>query len=192
MLATMKLNIKTKALTTVERKSMRGAGVRRYGFIDEVSDIAEVNPNFAPAFFNSDNLKEKLRKIELMRNISIAFQQMLRINDDALLMESDKAYQMALSYYNTVREASHRRQPGAQEIFKMLHTFFRHKRSHIDQPTQSEVERDVRALLHGKKEGKIVIHHEAPRIIKGKRTVIDETHNNRENFIKTEQQETDV
>ena len=171
---TMKLIMQRKGLSAAGRRSMRGAGIRRYGFIDEVSDLAEANPKFAPAFFNSDILKDKLRKIELLRNISVALRQMLRLNDDALLIESDAAYQMALGYYNTVREASHRRQAGAQTVFKALQPFFRRKPRHSAEPTQAEVERDVRALLHGKKEGKIVIEHEKPRLIKGKRTVIDE------------------
>jgi len=146
VLATMKQNMQRKSLSVAERRSLRGAGVRRYGFIDKVSDIAEANPKFAPSFFNSAVMKDRLRKIELMRNISVAFQQMLRMTDDALLIESDAAYQLALGYYNTVREASHRRQAGAQTVFNALRPFFRRKPRHNAEPTQAEVERDVRIL----------------------------------------------
>jgi hypothetical protein len=36
------------ALTDSERRRLLGSGVRRYGFIDKVSDFAVANPNFVP------------------------------------------------------------------------------------------------------------------------------------------------
>jgi hypothetical protein len=83
---------------------------------------------------------------------------------------------MALAYYNTVREASRRRQPGAQAIFRLLQAFFRRGRLTSEEPTESKVERDVKALLHGKKDGEIIIKNERPHLVGGKREVIDEAH----------------
>ena len=175
MQTTMKLFTQSRGLSVADRRSLRGAGVSRYGFIDKVSDIAEVNTMFTPPFYNSAVMKDRLRKIELLRNISVAFQQMQRLTDDQLLIESDAAYQLALGFYNTVREASHRRQAGAQTVFKMLRPFFRRKPRHNAEPTQAEVERDVRALLHGRKDGKVIVENERPHLVKGKHVVIDET-----------------
>jgi len=179
MLADLRVDMQTEALTHAERMRLLGSGVRRYGFIDKVSDVAASNPEFAPAFFNDDDLKETLRKIEILRNISAAFQQLQRMTDDVLLQVSDSAFQMALAYYNTVREASRRRQPGAQAIFRILQAFFRRGKASSEEPTEHEVERDLRALLHGKKDGQIIIKNERPHMVGGKHEIIDEVHSGR-------------
>ena len=174
MLSDLRVDMQTEALTHAERMRLLGSGVRRYGFIDKVSDVSSANPEFAPAFFSDAELKETLRKIELLRNISAAFQQLQRMTNDVLLQVSDAAFQMALAYYNTVREASRRRQPGAQAIFRLLQAFFRRGRLTSEEPTEPEVERDVKALLHGKKDGEIIIKNERPHLVGGKHEVIDE------------------
>jgi len=179
ILQDMRVDMQTEALTTAERLRLLGSGVRRYGFIDKVSDLATVNPEFAPAFFSDVALKDMIRKIEILRNLSAALAQMQRITDDVLLQVSDEAFQMALAYYNTVREASRRRQPGAQAVFNVLRLFFSRPRRTGDEPTEHEVERDVKALLHGKKDGEIVIKNERPHMIGGVHEVIDETHRDR-------------
>jgi len=179
ILQDMREDMQTEALTPAERKRLQGSGVRRYGFIDKVSDVAEANPEFAPPFFSDTVLKTKLREIEVLRNISVALGQMQRITDDVLLQVSDDAFQLALGYYNTVREAARRRQPGAQAVFNVLRLFFKRGRLTGDEPTEHEVERDVKALLHGKKDGEIVIKNERPHLVGGVRKVVDETHRDR-------------
>jgi len=179
LLSDLREDMQTEALSHAERRRLQGSGVRRYGFIDKVSDVAVANPEFAPAFFDEVELKDLLRKIELLRNISGAFQQLQRMTDDVLLQVSDAAFQLALAYYNTVREASRRRQPGAQTIFNMLRLFFNRPRRPGDEPTEQELERDMKALIHGKKDGEIVIRNERPHLVGGKHEIIDEVHSGR-------------
>jgi hypothetical protein len=83
---------------------------------------------------------------------------------------------MALMYYNSVRELARRQVPGAQAVFRQLQPFFRRPRRQKDEPTEPEVERDVKALLLGKKDGKIVIENEKPRMTGGKHVVVDDMH----------------
>jgi len=191
MLKLLKLDMQTEALTPAERRRLLGSGVRRYGFIDKTSDVAEAYPDYAPAFFNNTVLKRKIREIELLRNISVAAQQILRMTDDVLLQVSDEAFQLALGYYNTVKEAARRRQPGAEAVFRMLQPFFHRSRHTSGEPTENEVERDVRALLHGKKDGKIVIENQRPHMTGGKHVVVDETHKAHAAWKETESGEID-
>ena len=58
-----------------------------------------------------------------------------------------------------------------------------------EQPTQKKVKRDVDALLHGRKDGKVVIKNVKPKVSGGKREVIDETFNDRASFKETEEGE---
>jgi len=189
ILEVMRTDMMPTALTLAERRRLQGSGVRRYGFIDNASDVAEANPEFAPAFFTSAQLKNKIREIEVVRNISLTLQQMLRISDDLLLVLGDEAFQMALSYYNTVREAARRRQPGAMEIYRQMEPFFRRPRRPSDEPTEAEVLRDVKAGIHGTKDVDIRIENEKPEMVGGKHIVIDETHKPEGHWKATEEGE---
>jgi hypothetical protein len=175
------------SITDSQRRSLLGSGVRRYGFIDKVSDIATTNSVFIPPFLSISELKSLMRIIEVERGISAALQQMLRINNDNLLTRGDLAYQMALMYYNSVRDASRRRIQGAKAIFEELRSFFKRTKRITDEPTENEVERDVKALLKGKKDGKIVIENERPHLTGGKHLVVDETRKDKAAFKETEE-----
>jgi len=170
------------ALSDAERRRLLGSGVRRYGFIDKVADIAENNPDFVPPFLDLKQLDKYLRDIENLWNISVTLRQLSRLNSDLFLIISDEAFRLALMYYNLVRDASRRRVPGAEAIFQVLQLFFRRQRRSADEPTEMEVKHDVNALLHGKKDGKIVIENETPHTTGGKHLVLDETQKNKINF----------
>jgi len=164
------------SLDVTQRLRMNGIGIRRYGFTDKTSDVAEQNMRFSPPTFNIAHLKQLIRHIELLRNLSSLLRQLLRITDDELLVAGDEAYAMALLFYNTLKVQARQRVPGADDVFRMLQPFFIHRGRTDKEPTEHEVERDVRALLHGHKDGKIVIENEHPHLEGGKHTVIDETH----------------
>ena len=165
-----------QALSPAQRRQLLGSGVRRYGFLDKVSDLATTNTEFIPPYLNINNLKLKIRETEMLRNISALLQQMLRIVDDLLLINGDEAYRQALMYYNSVRDASRRRVPGALPLYRILETFFKRSRNKNEEPTEQKVIHDVRGLLHGTKEGEIVIKNTGKKVSKGKKIVIDETH----------------
>jgi hypothetical protein len=167
------------AMSEADRRRLQGSGVRRYGFIDKTTDIGTANPEFAPPFLDLEALRNLIRQIEVLRNINASLQQLVRLNGDLLLTTSDEAFRLALMYYNSVRDASRRRVPGAQAIFRILQLFFSRRRPTSDQPTDAEIERDVRALLKGKKDGEIVIKNVRPTTSGGKRTVVDETRKER-------------
>ena len=162
------------ALSKIERMRKLGAGIRRYGFIDKVSDVASDNLQYAPRVFDAEALKDDLRYIEQLRNLILLVNKFSRALNDILLIRGDDALAKALLYYNSVRELSRRRVPGAETVFRVLQPFFRQPRRPSEKPTEPEVERDVRALLHGKKDGKIVIENERPHLVGGKHVVVDE------------------
>jgi hypothetical protein len=164
-------------LSPAERRRLLGASQRRYGFIDEVSDVMSTNPRFIPSNVDEQEFKDEIRKFELIRNFNITLQQVLRITQDIQLVMGDSLYRQALSYYGSVRDAALRRVEGAQVLFNRLREFFRniHRRRTTDEPTEAEALRDARALLHGRKDGEIIIRNESPHLAGGERTVIDET-----------------
>ena len=160
-------------LSSAERQRLRGASQRRYGFIDEVSDVMTFNPQFIPANVDEKDFKYEIRLFELMRTINITLQQVGRITHDIQLAMADNLYRKALSYYGAVRDSTLRRVEGAQVLYDRLRVFFHRHRRPSAEPTEHEVERDVRALLHGHKEGEIIIENENQHLVGGKHVVIE-------------------
>jgi hypothetical protein len=173
-------------LSTLERLRKQGAGTKRYGFIDRTSDIALENEEFAPRMYDAQELKDLLRSIEQARDILSDVAQVSRSISDMLLILGDEAYQMALVYYNSLRELSRARVAGAEALYRILLPYFKKTRSNGEEPTEPELERDVKALLHGAKDGKIVIENENPHTTGGKHVVVDETHKDRGAWKETE------
>ena len=135
-----------------------------------------VNEDFIPSFLNEEQFKQNLRDLEIIRNINALLQQTLRLNTDILLILGDEAYRRALSFYGAVRDAARRRVPGASELYRIMQAFFHRGRRPDEEPTEPELERDFHALLHGKKDGEIIIKNEKPHFVGGKHEVVDETH----------------
>jgi hypothetical protein len=73
-----------------------------------------------------------------------------------------------------VRETAKRRVDASETIYKDWEIFCRkHKRTE-EEPTEKKIKRDMNALLHGKRDGKIVIKNVKPKVTGGKHKVIDE------------------
>jgi len=177
--------LENTVLTTGDRRRLHGSGVRRYGFIDKVSDVSEEFPQFWLASVNGkgdsvdfqSKLDERLREIEVLRNV-LAWQQYVnRVVGDLLLLAGDDAFRMARTYYGLVRTAARNNLPQARQVFQLLNLFWRHpsRASSSDEPTIPEVERDARGLLRGSKEGTITISNESDQVVRGERVVIDNT-----------------
>jgi len=174
-------------LSASERRLLQGAGVRRYGLIDEISDVMEVNPQFIPGTMSLEDFKRDIRYFEEIRNCTITAQQVLRILLDVQLILGDDIYRQALSYYGAVRDAARRRVPGAPELFARLRVFFTNfRRRHHEDPTEAQLLHDFRALEHGRKDGEIVIRNESDKTVRGSKVVVDDVHKAKGAFKETE------
>jgi hypothetical protein len=60
------------------------------------------------------------------------------------------------------------------------------KRIWLTEPTEKELERDVHALLHGKKDGKIVVENISPKTTAGVRKVVDDVSKSKAALKETE------
>lgn len=146
-----------QSLTGIDRMRLRGSGIRRYGFIMETCEVAHENTEFLPPFVDIKRFESLIEEIKESQNIVIALNQLSRIYGDLLLTAGDDAYRLALMYYRLVQDASRRGTPGAQPIYQRLKSFFHRNRQPSDQPTVAQTLRDAKALLHGTKDGQIII-----------------------------------
>ena len=71
------------------------------------------------------------------------------------------------------------------EILKLLQPYFKRPHKMSAEPTEKQLEKDIHSLLHGTKDGKIVIENERPTVSKGKRVIVDETQKRKGGFKAT-------
>ena len=183
--------LETTVLSPADRRRLLGSGVRRYGFIDKVSDVAAFYPQFWPASVHGADvavdyqaaLKYRLREIEVLRNLLVWSRWVSRVVGDLLLIAGDDAFRKANTYYSTVRTAARNNLPEAQQVYQLLQLFWERRRgtSSSDEPTlhaelfgrSTDIERDFKRLIHGKADGDIFAKHESPTTSGGVHEVID-------------------
>ena len=171
------------SLTATDRRRLVGVGVRNNGFIDKAFDIALENPQFMPPHFDVGTLTANMRDIEDLRQLLWTLQQFVQAVSNALLVHSDSAYRDALRIYRSLQEQTTNRVDGAEPLFRALVTFFSRRRKPAnEEPTEVELERDIKRLIHGKGDGEIVIKNERPHMVGGVHEVIDNVHKDKTAF----------
>jgi len=117
-------------LTGAERRRLRSAGVRNYGFIDVAFDTARDNPEFMPVNFNVGALAARKCGLEDARQLVFVLEQLTQAASNVLLIRADGCYHDALRVYGSLHEQARSRVPGAEPLFEALRTFFsRRKRN---------------------------------------------------------------
>jgi len=160
-------------MNALQRRRKIGAGIRNYGFIEKVADLAAANPQFAQ-FFSPNDLRTCIYNIDMCREMVLILQAFARLVSNSMLVYSNEAYGMSLIFYNMVKEMSRRGNPKAMEIFRALQPFFKRPKRSSAEPTEKELERDLHALIHSRKDGKIVIENITPKMTGGVHKVVDE------------------
>jgi hypothetical protein len=96
----------------------------------------------------------------------------------------DTVFTDSPEFYSLVKDAARRRVASAETLYAELHGFFRGMGPHgtEEAPTEKKIKRDVDALLHGRKDGEIIIKNIRPKASGGKHEVIDETFKNNASF----------
>jgi len=177
-------------LTPADRRRLVGVGVRNNGFIDKAFDIALDNPQFMPAHFDVTTLNWNMRELEDFRQLMLVLQQFTQLASNAFLIQADSCYRDALRIYSSLQEQARNRVPNAEPLFRALKTFFsKTRRQPADEPTEEELERDVKRLIHGKEDGEVVIKNEAPHLTGGMHEVLDSVHRGKSAFKKTKEAE---
>jgi hypothetical protein len=85
-------------------------------------------------------------------------------------------------FYNNVKAMSRRGDPMAKALAATLKTYFKKSKPSSSEPTNKEILRDVKALEHGKKNGRIVIENISPHMTGGVHKVVDDVHKGKASF----------
>ena len=152
------------------------SGVRRYGFIEKTADVAVDYPQIWSGIVGgTSKLQELVGEIEVLRNLLIWFRYLSRVVQDLLLLSGDEAFRLAGSYYAAARDGARRKNPEAVQVYEMLRLFWKRRRRTTEEPTEMELRRDFNALIHGRKDGKIVVENESDSVVKGEKVLVDHT-----------------
>jgi len=86
-----------------------------------------------------------------------------------------------------VKEMSRLGEPTAMELFRALQPFFKKTKRNPEKLTEKKLEKDARAVMLGKKDGRIIVENINPKLTGGTHKVIDEAFTDTEKFRKTKQ-----
>jgi len=175
------LDIAENNLTDAQRRRKIGAGVRNYGFIEKVADLAEANPQYAQ-FFDLNSLRNAIMNFDLCRNQLVQLQSFIRSTSNTMLIFSNDGYGMSLIFYNIVKDMGRRGDPTAAALYRILQPFFKRPKRSAGPLTEKETERELHALLHSKKDGKLIVENIKPKLTGGVHKVIEEKFTDTEQF----------
>jgi hypothetical protein len=161
-------------LRPLDRRRLNSIGTRTMGFVEKAYDFAMENARFLPQFLTAARFT---RDYDYFKRVRALFDQAVQIREllwNITIQAADVAYTDALDYYDAVRSAGKCRVDGAESIYRQLETFFRRPKRTDGEPTKKQIERDMKAYLDGKRDGKIIVENISPKVTAGKHKVIDE------------------
>jgi hypothetical protein len=161
-------------LRSLDRRRLNGIGNKTMGFLENAYDFAMENPFFLPQFLSEERFTRDYDYFKSVRALLELTDQIRELMWNITIQAADVAFTDALEFYNTVKEAGKRRVDGAETIYRKLEPFFHRNRPLSAEPTKKQEERDIKALLCGKRDGRIVIENVAPKVIAGTHKIIDE------------------
>jgi hypothetical protein len=111
--------------TSKDRTRLIGGGIKNLGFIETVHEGAVNNPQFVPPYLNMTEFSDSLLDFTRKRSLQTLLQQFTQQVSDSMLSSSDTAFHHALEYYNSVKEATRQRVPGAEAEYSLLSKYFK-------------------------------------------------------------------
>ena len=112
------------ALSPEERKTIPKMSDKTAPFVDKCLDYSNAAPQFAPPYMDKEalagDLKVNNQLTPLFRTVKGLFDGL----DDTVMESGAEAYLVALSYYNSVKQAAKMDVPGAKAIYEDLRKRF--------------------------------------------------------------------
>jgi hypothetical protein len=163
----------------IDNANHAGAGVRNIGFTEVAYRSAVAHYQYMPAFRPLSQFTEAITDFHNKQTLSQELLQFQHKVQQSMFRSSDAAYHYGLDYYNSIREAArHKGETAAKAEYDLLSRYFKHDKpsKEGDEPTEAQLERDFRALLHGTKEGERTIKNDSAHTVGGKREIKDDAH----------------
>lgn len=115
------------ALKPDERHQLPKMSDKTLPFVEKVMEYVKANPEFTPAYLNAAEMEIDLKAVNALRQLYREVEQLCKNLDDTIMLSGSEAYTAALSYYNSVKQASKMNVPGARPIADDLSIRFQKK-----------------------------------------------------------------
>jgi len=169
-------------LRALDRRRLNGVGIKKLGFIERAFELASENEDFLPHYLTLQRFDDDIQYFLAFRSLYDLTKQIEEKLWNVVIQSADIAYTDSLEFYASVREAAKRRVDPAETIFRELSVFFKSRGTRSSEPTEKQLERDAKALIRGKKDGKLIIENIKPKLTGGKHKVIDEIYKDKAEF----------
>jgi hypothetical protein len=108
------------ALKPEDRAKLPKMGDKTLPFVEKVTEYCQANPEFVPVYMNVENLNVDFRAVNDLTTLFRSAEQLANGLNDTIMLSGSEAYTNALTYYNSVKEASKKNVPNAKTIFEDL------------------------------------------------------------------------
>lgn len=112
------------SLTPVQRRGGRKLGDKNMLFMEKVQEYLDVHPEYLPSYFKADDLSTSFMLWQDLSRLIRAHNLLKASLSDTALQVGVEAMEVALAYYNGVKEAARHGAPSAQTILNELKPTF--------------------------------------------------------------------
>ncbi len=117
------------ALTAEERKNLPKMSDRTTPFVEKALSYAQANPSISPLFLNVEEFKVDLEAVYQLTELLRTVDQLSDLLNDTVLLAGSEAYEAALTFYSSAKQAAKINVPGAKGIADDLSKRFEKNRS---------------------------------------------------------------
>jgi ribosomal protein L14 len=125
-------------LTPEQRRTLAKMGDKTLAFVEKAHELALTNPVFVPPFLNMAEFTIDFSDAHNIEPVLVLLEQLRSGVDDTQMLAGSEAYQAALVFYNSVKEAASKNVPGAKAVYDALRVRFPHKKRRGEEGSPEE------------------------------------------------------
>ncbi|MDR2906722.1 MAG: hypothetical protein LBU91_01865 [Bacteroidales bacterium] len=115
-------------LTPAQRHEMLKMGDKSLAFVAKAHELAKQNPMLCPPYLDMDDFRGDLADATQLLQIENAIRQVLQSVEDTAMVAGSEAYQAALVFYSSSKEAASKNVGGAKAVYDELKARFPYMR----------------------------------------------------------------
>ncbi|MDR2906887.1 MAG: hypothetical protein LBU91_02720 [Bacteroidales bacterium] len=125
-------------LTADQRHSMIKMGDKSLAFVSKAHELAGQNPMLCPPYLDMNAFSIDFTDATQLLLLNNALRQLQQGTDDTSMLAGSEAYQAALMFYRSTKEAAARNVSGAKAVYEELKARFPSTRRRKEVPEESE------------------------------------------------------
>lgn len=104
------------ALTAEQRRDLPKMSDKTLPFVEKSLEYVKMNPELAPSYLKKEDFEVDFKAVMNLKTVLNPLSQLCRNVEDTMMLSGSEAYQSALTYYNSVKQAAKMNVPNAKNI----------------------------------------------------------------------------